>query len=137
DLVMVPKINTRLNSSTGSLETSDGVQGRYAFRSEWIRPFGRPRNMVLMDVAGDSMEPELREGDTVLIDRGQKDIVAGRLYAIGIDEQILIRYVDKIPGKFVLRGKNTTCPPIEIDFEDKSQNVHVIGRVIWWCRTAR
>lgn len=138
NLVMVPKINARLNTSTGSLETTDGVQGRYAFRSEWIRPFGRAHNMmVLMDIAGDCMEPELREGDTVLIDQAQKDIIAGRLYAIGIDEQILIKYVDKIPGKFVLRGKNTTCPPIEIDFEDKNQNVRVIGRVVWWCRTAR
>jgi len=137
DLIMVPKIKTLLNTSTGSLETTAGIQGRYAFRSEWIRPFGGARNMVLMDVAGDSMEPELREGDTVLIDRAQKDIVAGRLYAIGIDEQIMIKYVDKIPGKFVLRGKNTTYPPIEIDFEDKSQNVRVIGRVVWWCRTAR
>ena len=86
-----------------------------------------------MDVSGNSMEPELKNGDTVLIDISQKDILAGLLYAIGIDDTIMVKRVEKHPGKLVLRSDNQEYSPIVI--EDKDMNgVRIIGKVIWVCR---
>ena len=34
-------------------------------------------NMILIDIYGNSMEPELKHGDTVMIDTSQKDIQPG------------------------------------------------------------
>jgi phage repressor protein C with HTH and peptisase S24 domain len=136
-LIMVPKVKARLNAGGGSLETSDEITGRYAFRSEWIRLKGRADRMVLMDVTGDSMEPEIRDRDVVLIDQSQADIIAGAVYAVGVDDVVLVKYLDKLPGKIVLRSANERYAPIEIDLRDESQAVRIIGRVVWWCREAR
>lgn len=137
DLVMVPKVRARLSAGGGSLETSAEVKARYAFRREWIRAKGQPAKMVLMDVAGDSMEPDIRDKDVVLIDQSQADVIAGAVYAVGIDDAVLIKYLDKEPGKLILRSANERYRSIEVDMKDESQNVRIIGRVVWWCREAR
>lgn len=137
DLVMVPKVRARLSAGNGSLETSSEVKARYAFRREWITGKGQPGRMVLMDVTGDSMEPAILERDVVLIDQGQADIIAGAIYAVGIDDAVLIKYADKEPGKLILRSANKDYRTIEINLNDESQHVRVIGRVVWWCREAR
>jgi phage repressor protein C with HTH and peptisase S24 domain len=134
---MVPKVLARLSAGTGSLETSAEVTARYAFRKEWITAKGQPGRMVLMDVTGDSMEPAILDKDVVLIDQSQSEVIAGAIYAVGIDEEVLIKYIDKEPGKYLLRSSNDRYRPIEIDFKDESLNVRIIGRVVWWCREAR
>lgn len=137
DLLMVPKVRARLSAGNGSLETSSEVKARYAFRREWITGKGRHDQMVLMDVTGDSMEPAILERDVVLIDQSQPHIIPGAIYAVGIDDAVLIKYVDKEPGKLLLRSANERYRPIEINLRDESQNVRIIGRVVWWCREAR
>ncbi len=134
---MVPKVEARLSAGTGSLETSAEITGRFAFRSKWIRARGNPQEMVLMDIYGDSMEPEIKAGDTALIDQSQTDVHVGRIYAIGIDSEVFIKYVDRIPGKYILRSANKNYEPIPVDLNEESCNVRIIGRVVWWCREAR
>jgi phage repressor protein C with HTH and peptisase S24 domain len=51
--------------------------------------------MVMMQVSGDSMEPGIRAGDTVMIDRSRTAVVAGGIYAVGIDDTIMIKRLEK------------------------------------------
>lgn len=134
---MVPKVKARLCAETGSLDTSGEISGHYAFKTDFLTRKGNPLKMILMDVFGESMQPTIEGGDTVLIDQSQREIIAGRIYAIRLDDDILVKYVEKIPGRYVLRSSNRAYSPIEVDFEDESTIVKVIGRVLWWCREAR
>lgn len=136
-MIYIKKVNARLSAGNGSLETSGDVHGWFAFREEWVIARGRPSSMVLMDVYGDSMEPDIHGGDMVLIDESKKELIAGAIYAIAIDHEILIKCIDKLPGKLVLRSKNPSYDPIEIDLSLEGQYIHIIGRVLWWCREAR
>ena len=130
---VVRKVRARLSAGDGSFETSPEISGHYLFQSEWLKRKGQVSEMVLMDVSGNSMEPELKNGDTVLIDVSQKDILAGLLYAVGIDDTIMVKRVEKHPGKLVLRSDNQEYSPIVI--EDKYMNgVRIIGKVVWVCR---
>jgi phage repressor protein C with HTH and peptisase S24 domain len=130
---VVRKVRARLSAGDGSFETSPEISGHYLFQSEWLKRKGQVSEMVLMDISGNSMEPELKNGDTVLIDISQKDILAGLLYAIGIDDTIMVKRIEKHPGKLVLRSDNMDYSPIII--EDKDMNsVRIIGKVVWVCR---
>lgn len=131
DLLMVPRVKARLSAGSGSLETSDDIEERYAFKSKWLRSKGQASKMVLMYVTGDSMEPDIKDRDMVLIDQSQVDIVAGGAYAIGMDDEVLVKYVDKEPGTYVLRSANPLYASIKVDLRDESLNVRVIGRVLW------
>ena len=132
---MVPKVQARLAAGTGSLETDGDVIGYYAFKLDFLMRKGRPNKMVLMDVAGDSMEPILMDRDSVLIDKSQNAIISGGMFAVGVDNEVFIKHLDKVPGKLILRSKNPEYPPIEVDMNGQlSDAVRVIGRVVWSCR---
>jgi phage repressor protein C with HTH and peptisase S24 domain/DNA-binding transcriptional regulator YiaG len=132
---LIPKVQARLAAGTGSLETEGKIIGYYAFKTDFLRRKGRPKTMVLMDVTGDSMEPVLLDRDTVLIDESQDAIIAGGVYAVGIEQEVYVKYLDRIPGKLVLRSRNERYAPIEVDMNGQvSESVRIIGRVVWSCR---
>lgn len=133
----VKKVRARLSAGSGSLATSDEVEGYYAFRSDWLRKRGNPTTMVLMAVTGDSMSPEIEDEDTVLIDESQRDIYVGKKFAVAIDDEVYIKYIDREPGKYILRSVNPKYRPIEVDLLDESRDVRLIGRMIWLGRVER
>ena len=90
--------------------------------------------MRLMRVSGDSMEPTLRDEDVVLIDLSQTEIYTGKIYAVGIDEEIVVKRLDKKPGQLVLVSDNRQFyPALEVTM-DEGASVRVLGRVIWMAR---
>lgn len=130
----VPKVRARLSAGGGSLVVDEAIDSYYAFRHAWLRRKGQISQMRLMRVSGDSMEPILRDEDVVLIDLSQTEIYTGKIYAVGIDEEIVVKRLDKKPGKLVLVSDNRQFyPPLEVEL-DESSNVRVLGRVIWMGR---
>ncbi len=137
ELVYVDKVRARLSAGTGRLEVEADPLGQYAFRRDWISLKGSPAQMVLMDVVGDSMEPEIRHGDMALIDQSQTEVIGGALYAVGVEDTVYVKRVDRLPGKLCLTSINPVYKPIEIDMHgDLAETVRIIGHVIWWCREA-
>lgn len=134
---MIPKRKARLCAGTGSLTTDETIEGYYAFREEFLARKGNPSTMALVDVYGDSMSPEICDGDTVLVDESQREILAGRIYAVGMGEEVVIKELYKKPGKLLLISKNPAYGVEEIDLEDIDGLVRIVGRVLWWCREAR
>lgn len=132
DIIMVPMANAKLSAGCGSLEVDDSYDRKYAFRSDFLYRKGNPDNMILMRVAGDSMSPEIDNNDVVLLDQSKKDIVVGTLYAVGFEDAIYLKRIDKLPGKIVLKSTNKDYPPVELDINgDCADLFRVIGRVLW------
>ncbi len=129
----VPKVQARLCAGGGSFEVDSGVEGYYSFRQAWLAGKGSADKMVLVDVFGNSMEPELKDGDTVLIDQSRTDIIAGAVYAVGIDDTIMVKRIEKHPKRLVLLSDNTRYASINLE-RDEMDSVRVIGKVIWACR---
>ena len=133
DFTRVPKVAARLSAGGGSFETQAEVEGHFAFRSDWLHQKGSPTNMVLMSVVGNSMEPEIREGDLVLIDQSKVDVYAGGIYAVGVEDTVLVKRLEKLPGTLVLHSDNRDYEPIHLS-GDELLNVRVIGKVLWTAR---
>ncbi len=132
----IPKVSARLCAGNGSFEVGGDVQGYYSFRKAWLTKRGVPDQMVLLDIFGNSMEPEMRDGDTVLVDQSQKNILAGAIFALGIEDTIMVKRVEKHPQKLVLRSDNRDYAPIYLEGNDANQ-VRILGKVIWVCREIR
>lgn len=138
DIIMIPMVEARLSAGHGSLEVGASSDRSYAFRSDFLYRKGNPSEMVLMRVSGDSMEPEIRDNDVVLIDQGKREVTPGRLYAIGFDEAIYLKRIDVLPGKVILRSTNPAYLPVELDTRgDCEDKFRVIGRVLWCGREYR
>ena len=132
----IPKVKARLSAGGGSFEVGSEIEGYYAFRKDWLTAKGNRNKMVLMDIFGNSMEPEMKDGDTILIDESQKDILAGAIYAVGIDDTIMVKRVEKHPNKLVLLSDNTDYSPIYLHGNELN-SVRIIGKVIWISRELR
>ena len=132
----IPKVKARLCAGDGSFEVGDEIEGYYSFRADWLSKRGGAGSMVLMDIFGNSMEPELKDGDTILIDESQKGIIAGAIYAVGIDDTVMVKRVEKHPGTLVLLSDNEHYAPIFLKGQEM-ENVRIIGKVIWACRELR
>lgn len=133
EFTYIPKVQARLCAGDGSFEVDSGVEGYYSFQQAWLAGKGNAAKMVLVDVFGNSMEPELKDGDTVLIDQSRTDIIAGAVYAVGIDDTIMVKRVEKHPNRLVLLSDNTRYTSICLEREE-IDSVRIIGKVIWACR---
>jgi len=129
----IPKVNARLCAGDGSFETDADIQCYYAFQKDWLRKKGTAGAMVLFDIFGNSMEPEIRNADTVLVDQSQKAILAGALYAVGIEDTIMVKRIEKRPNKLVLLSNHKDYLPIMLNREEAGA-VRIIGKVVWVCR---
>ncbi|MCG8643289.1 MAG: helix-turn-helix domain-containing protein [Desulfobacterales bacterium] len=132
----IPKVAARLSAGTGSFECEDHITDYLSFQTKWLAKKGSASQMVAMEVFGQSMEPVIKEGDTVLIDQSQKNILAGAIYAVGVEDTILVKRLEKHPNKLVLCSDNKDYAPIYLEREE-TDTIRIIGKVIWSCREYR
>jgi phage repressor protein C with HTH and peptisase S24 domain len=134
-LKMIPLVGARLSAGQGSFETSGQIERSYAFRKTFLNKLGIADRMVLMTVSGDSMEPEIKNGDMVLIDQSQQTLYPGKIFAVGVEDMVFLKRVTAIPGKVILSSVNSAYPPIEIDTRgDLASDVRIVGQAVWSCR---
>jgi phage repressor protein C with HTH and peptisase S24 domain len=129
-------VAARLSAGTGSFECGEEITQYLSFQAAWLARKGPAASMVAMEVFGNSMEPVIREGDTVLIDQSQKAIMAGAIYAVGVEDTILVKRLEKHPDKLVLSSDNKDFEPIYLE-ADMLSKVRILGRVIWSSREYR
>jgi phage repressor protein C with HTH and peptisase S24 domain len=83
-----------------------------------------------MDVRGDSMEPLLKDGDTLLVDQSDTEIMDGRIYVVTLGDELRVKRIQKGFKGYVLRSENTRYADITIEGDDLDAfKVH--GRVRW------
>ncbi len=129
----IPIVKARLCAGSGSFETDAESEAYFMFPVEWLNRKGCPESMVMMNIFGNSMEPEMKDGDSILVDQSQKDILAGAVYAVGIDDTVMVKRIEKRPGQLVLMSDNSHYAPIYLKGKEMN-SVRIIGHVIWICR---
>jgi len=128
DFVTIPLMNGRISAGTGLL-AQDGVTDTcMCFRKEWINRKGDPQTMSLIMVSGDSMEPTLSNGDVVLIDHSRNYLHDYGIYAISVDDSVLIKRLQPFGNKVQIISDNSKYPPLVLDAAD----VVINGKALWY-----
>lgn len=126
-------VKARLCAGDGSFEDDENIRDYWLFRADWLNNKGSASHMILIDIYGTSMEPELKHGDTVMIDTSQQDILAGSIYAVGIEDTIMVKRIEKHPGKLVLRSDNKDYEPVYLS-RNEMDGFRIIGKIVWISR---
>lgn len=136
--VEVPLYEAKLSGGHGADVISEKPVDRLSFKRDWfIGQKGMdPEEAALMFVTGDSMEPTFYDGDLVLINKANKTIYGGGVYAVRWENRLIIKRLSlSAPGKLRVASDNEKFyPPIEVDADN---SVEVIGKVVWFCRDLR
>jgi phage repressor protein C with HTH and peptisase S24 domain len=129
----VPKVSARACAGAGSLEIQDNIIDEIPFGQSWLSRKGRPESMVVMDVMGDSMSPELEPGDSILLDQSQTQVLSNNLYVLGLADVLQVKRVQARPGLVILYSTNQRYQPVTLQ-GDEVDTLRIIGRVLWSSR---
>ncbi|TIH15679.1 helix-turn-helix transcriptional regulator [Marinifilum sp. JC120] len=133
DFRKAPRALARTERDGKKLNIDNDAPDLLAFSTNWMAEKGDPDSMKILTVTGNAMAPRIEDGNHVLVDESQKDFFEGRIYAVRIDEEILIRRVAREPGRILLISENQEASPGPITLENSNptHNWASIGRVVF------
>jgi phage repressor protein C with HTH and peptisase S24 domain len=133
EFVMIPRLDVHLSAGPGreQVEIELVKENPQAFRTEWIRLMRlKPAKLAAMRASGDSMEPTVHDGDSLLIDTSQTAVVDGKVYALWYDGGERVKRLFRLPGGGLrIKSDNVAFDTIELG-ADYAGDVRIIGRVV-------
>jgi len=124
----IPRLAVEASAGPGAIPVGDEAVGALRFSARWLREQGfEPAQLSAILVAGDSMEPLLRDGDEILVDRTPRPLRDG-VHVVRVGDTLMVKRVQAgVPGRIVLESQNPAYRPIELAPDE----VEVVGRVVW------
>ena len=128
DWIDVPRLPLGASAGPGALGEAEIPFDSFRFSARWLREQGlEAAQLSAIAVEGDSMEPVLRDGDEILVDRTRRPIRDG-IHVVRLGEVLMVKRLDTArPGRIVLLSANDAYPPVDVAADE----VDVIGRVVW------
>ena len=131
EFIYVPMAKAELSAGGGAVVTSEELGEKYAFRKKWAFESGLCKGkVVLMTVRGDSMEPTFKDGDTVLVDMARIKLISGCIYAMGTDDMLQIKRLERRGKGVRVISDNSRYEP----YDAAPDEVRIIGQVVWYAR---
>ena len=91
----------------------------------------RENGYEIITAAGDSMEPTLKNGDLVVIDRFDTEITKrDGVFCVLIDNDLYLKRVQRVPGSLRFISDNRLYDPFEIRLAEVESRVIVFGRMV-------
>ena len=115
--------------------------GTYAINNKLARDLGiNLQQSEIIFAKGDSMEPTIIGGDSLLVDLTRKEVHDGSIYCVRIDGELYAKRLQKIPP-FKIKVISDNKEKYDPFYIDLSKNVdfdfEIIGEIRWWGRVAR
>ena len=114
-------------AGSGAETLDETPVGRVWFTRGWLRRRGiNPVRCNVISVMGESMEPTLPSGCSILVDRGSKELHAGGVYVMRTDEGLVVKRLAGNRHCWWLVSDNHSWMPAVL-----TEDIDVIGRVRW------
>ena len=137
--VSVPEMEVEAAAGPGALnEEYADERARWQLPEAMIRHEGNadPAALRILRVRGNSMEPEMREGDRIVVDTARRMPAMGELFVLWDGDGLVVKRVEKArdPGPLRLRlvSANPDYPP----YTCLAEEANIVGKVIWTVKRA-
>ena len=87
----------------------------------------------MIAVKGDSMEGVLSDGDNILVNHAATTPRDG-LFVLRINNDLMVKRVQSLPGKLLITSVNPAYAPFEIDLAEIGETLAIICREEWFGR---
>ena len=128
DWVEVSRLPLEASAGPGAVGAAEIAFDAFRFSRRWLREQGlEPALLSSIRVLGDSMDPMLRDGDEILVDRTPRPFREG-VHVVRLGEALHVKLLQAVPpDRLRLISKNAAYEPVEVPMAD----VDVVGRVVW------
>lgn len=136
EFVFIPRYNLRAAAGHGASTDGEKPVFSMAFRRYWIEHYLRadPKDLSVLSVKGDSMEGVLNDRDVILVNHAENEPGTG-LFVLRMDGDLIVKRVQRLPGaRLEVMSANEAYKPFQVDLNKPSDDVAIIGRVVWYGR---
>lgn len=130
--VYVPLYDARCSAGSGAWNEGAKVWTQLAFTRYSLQRKGlTPENLSAIQVSGDSMEPLLDDGDTVLIDHQRNSLEGEGIYVIHLDDHLYAKRLQRqFDGSLSIISQNKDYQTMTVP-KERLDELQIIGRVVW------
>ena len=135
DYAYIPLYDARVSAGFGSWTEGAHVLAKLAFTRYSLRKKGLdPANLSAIRVSGDSNEPDLRDGDTVVLDHSRTAVDQEGYYVILLSDHLYAKRLQRqIGGGMAVISANPAYQTMLVAKEHLADLV-IVGRVVWASR---
>jgi SOS-response transcriptional repressor LexA len=131
DFAEIKMTDVKVSAGHGSIPHLEEELGTLKFRRDFLRSVGaNETSAVIVTVRGHSMDPTIKDGATLLVNRSNRLPQRDKLYVFWRrDEGLVVKRLVKEGGVWLARSDNDdrkTYP--DFPFQDDE---HLIGRAVW------
>lgn len=134
DYARVPLYDVSAAAGAGAVVSGEEVLDVLAFKKSWLASELRvsEKDLALIFVSGESMEPTLRPGDMALIVKQEGQPVDDGIFVVRLEDALLVKRLQRLPGgRLQVSSDNPAYRPFEIDMKTQGRDFAIIGKVVW------
>lgn len=128
DWARIPRLSLGASAGPGVMPAEEAPMDSFRFSRRWLREQGLDGSKLsAIAVEGDSMEPLLRNGDEILVDRTERPFRDG-VHVVRLGDALLVKRIASLGfGRYTLLSENKAYPPLDVAADE----IEIIGRVVW------
>ncbi len=134
ELLYIPEYNVELSAGFGAYPEDHALSvGNRPFTASWLKKKGlHAKDLKLVRVAGDSMEPLLKDKDIIMLDTSKTKPNQAMPFAVRLDDELLVKSIQHLgDGNLALVSRNKAYNDILINQTSPPEDFQVIGAVVW------
>lgn len=133
--VRVPEYDVKLSAGGGTLITDERPRDEWGLPRAFLESMRLDaRNLAIVSIIGESMEPLLRDGDMVMLDLRSRNPALPGIYALWEGNATVCKRVEIVHGSDPQRLRVMSVNPAYSTYEVLAEETNVIGRVAWFGR---
>lgn len=131
EYAFVPLYDAQCSAGDGSWNEHSRVLTHLSFTRYSLRKKGlTPEHLSAIRIDGDSMEPVLNSGDTVLIDHTRASIEGEGIYVLRLDGHLYAKRLQRSFDGVMVISENKHYQPVSVP-KDRLDELEVIGKAVW------
>ncbi|OUR88306.1 peptidase [Gammaproteobacteria bacterium 42_54_T18] len=132
EYALIPGYHISVSTGHGALNSEAEVKRQLAFRTKWLR-FRKLNacDLAVVFAQGDSMEPTINNGNTILVNIEDKQLKDGSIFVLRFGEELYAKRLQKrFDGSVCLISDNKEYDE-QIVKPDELEQLEIIGKVVW------
>ncbi|MCH4024109.1 MAG: helix-turn-helix domain-containing protein [Acetobacter sp.] len=129
-------LSTKAGMGGYGIILDDYVKEQKYFEETFIKNELRasPSDLMIVQVEGQSMEPILQNGDTVIIDKRKNNCIEPGIFVLFDGDGIVCKWIERVHGSDIPKIRVKSENKRFSDYEIISDQCKIFGRVVWFSR---
>lgn len=133
EYALIDGYHIAVSAGHGAFNDQHEVKRKLAFRRKWLK-FRQlnPVNLAVVFAKGDSMEPTIHSGDSILVDLSRNQIQDGGLFVLRLGDELYAKRLQKrVDGGVNIISDNKAGYETLSVLPNELESLSIIGKVVW------